>query len=114
MSTVAGERVLFGFEKLFENGEDGWARVGLRVGDVQLELFSPHPGRQGDLLNPYYPVHFGRPKLALTIDDVTASYERLVGAGIRPLCTVVTTPTSKFFFIEDPDGTPIRAGRQRR
>ena len=37
---------LFGFEKLFENSEEGWARVGLRVGDVQLELFSPHPGGQ--------------------------------------------------------------------
>ena len=65
---------LFGFEKRFENREDGWARVGLRVGDVQLELFSPHPGRQGDVLDPYYPIQFGRPKLALTVDDVTATY----------------------------------------
>ena len=99
---------LFGFEKRFENREEGWARVGLRVGDVQLELFSPHPGRTGDALNPYYPVRFGRPKLALTVDDVTATYERLLGAGIELLCPVVTTPASKFFFIEDPDGTPIQ------
>jgi catechol 2,3-dioxygenase-like lactoylglutathione lyase family enzyme len=99
---------LFGFEKRFENREDGWARVGLRVGDVQLELFSPHPGRQGDVLDPYYPIQFGRPKLALTVDDVTATYARLVGAGIKPLCSVVTTPASRFFFIEDPDGTPIQ------
>jgi glyoxylase I family protein len=99
---------LFGFEKRFENRDDGWARVGLRVGDVQLELFTPHPGLQGAVLDPYYPVHFGRPKLALTVDDVTATYERLVRAGIKPLCSVVTTPASKFFFIEDPDGTPIQ------
>ena len=99
---------LFGFEKGFENREHGWARVGLKAGDVQIELFSPFPGREGNEVDPYYPTEFGRPKIALTVDDVVATYERLLAAGVQPLCQVETTPASKFFFIADPDGTPIQ------
>jgi hypothetical protein len=32
----------------------------------------------------------------------------LVAAGVTPLCPIVTTSASKFFFITDPDGTPIQ------
>ena len=39
---------LFGFERLFEDAHDDWRRVGLKVGDVQLELFSPFPGRAAE------------------------------------------------------------------
>lgn len=100
---------LFGFERLFEDAHDDWRRVGLKVGDVQLELFSPFPGRTGtDALDPYYPMTFGRPKIALTVSDVDATHDRLVANGVEPLCPVELTPRSKFFFVADPDGTPIQ------
>jgi catechol 2,3-dioxygenase-like lactoylglutathione lyase family enzyme len=100
---------LFGFERLFDDAHDDWRRVGLRIGDVQLELFSPFPGvaDQG-AVDPYYPMEYGHPKIALTVSDVDATYERLVAKGMEPLCAVVLTPRSKFFFIADPDGTPIQ------
>jgi catechol 2,3-dioxygenase-like lactoylglutathione lyase family enzyme len=100
---------LFGFERLFDDTHDDWRRVGLKIGDVQLELFSPFPGRAPhDALDPYYPMQFGRPKIALTVSDVEATYDRLVASGIQPLCPVELTPRSRFFFIADPDGTPIQ------
>ena len=100
---------LFGFELLFDDAHEDWRRVGLRVGEVQLELFGPFPGRKAhDALDPYYPMEFGRPKIALTVSDVDATYGRLVANGIQPLCAVVLTPRSRFFFIADPDGTPIQ------
>jgi catechol 2,3-dioxygenase-like lactoylglutathione lyase family enzyme len=100
---------LFGFERLFDDAHDDWRRVGLKVGDVALELFSPFPGRAApDVLDPYYPMELGRPKIALTVADVDATYVRLVANGVEPLCAVVLTPRSKFFFIADPDGTPIQ------
>jgi catechol 2,3-dioxygenase-like lactoylglutathione lyase family enzyme len=100
---------LFGFERLFDDAHDDWRRVGLRVGDVQLELFSPFPGRApDDALDPYYPTDFGRPKIALTVSDVDATFEQLVAKGVEPLCPVELTPRSKFFFVADPDGTPIQ------
>jgi catechol 2,3-dioxygenase-like lactoylglutathione lyase family enzyme len=100
---------LLGFTRRFVNEEEGWARVGLAVGDIQLELFSPWPGNRGEtVVNPFYPKEFGRPKLALTVVDVDGTYARLVAAGIVPLCPVTTTPVSKFFFITDPDDTPIQ------
>jgi catechol 2,3-dioxygenase-like lactoylglutathione lyase family enzyme len=100
---------LLGFTPLFRNDEDGWARVGLAIGDIQLELFSPWPGpAQDQEINPFYPMPLGRPKIALTIVDVEGTHARLVAAGITPLCPVVTTAVSQFFFILDPDGTPIQ------
>ncbi len=100
---------LFGFERLFDDAHADWRRVGLKIGDVQLELFSAFPGRAPDTaLDPYYPMDFGRPKIALTVSDVDATYDRLLAAGVEPLCPVELTPRSKFFFISDPDGTPIQ------
>ena len=56
---------LFGFERLFDDVHDDWRRVGLRIGDVQLELFSParRRGPSGGI-DPYYPMPFGAPKIA--------------------------------------------------
>jgi catechol 2,3-dioxygenase-like lactoylglutathione lyase family enzyme len=111
-------RVL-GFTRLFKDIENGWSRIGLGIGDIQLELFSPPPPATSDQgINPFYPCELGRPKVALTVDDVAGTYERLVAAGVTPLCPIVTTPASKFFFISDPDGTPIQlheflGGQQR-
>ena len=110
---------ILGFTRLFVNEEDGWARVGLAIGDVQLELFSPWPGTPaGQEIDPFYPQELGHPKIALTVSDVQATHARLVDAGIAPLCPVITTAVSKFFFIADPDGTPIqlhefKGGEQR-
>ena len=100
---------VLGFRRLFENIEEGWTRVGLGIGDIQLELFSPWPeGKAAQTLDPFYPMQLGRPKIALTVFDVEATYEALIGAGFRPLCPIVTTSVSRFFFIADPDGTPIQ------
>ena len=80
---------LFGFERLFDDAHDSWRRVGLKVGDVSLELFSPFPSRTPhDALDPYYPMEFGRPKIALTVSDVDATYHRSVANGVQPLCGV--------------------------
>jgi catechol 2,3-dioxygenase-like lactoylglutathione lyase family enzyme len=100
---------LLGFTRRFVNEEQGWARVGLAVGDIQLELFSPWPGKPAlSEVNPFYPQEFGRPKIALTVVDVEGTHARLVAAGVVPLCPVTITPVSRFFFIADPDGTPIQ------
>ena len=101
-------RVL-GFNRLFEDIEEGWTRVGLGIGDIQLELFSTWPGANGrPTIDPFYPKELGRPKIALTVFDVEATYARLVASGVTPLCPIVTTSASQFFFITDPDGTPIQ------
>jgi catechol 2,3-dioxygenase-like lactoylglutathione lyase family enzyme len=111
-------RVL-GFVRLFEDAHEEWRRVGLGIGDIQLELFSPHLGRvAGQAVDPFYVSDYGRPKIALTVADVEETYERLQDAGIVALCPIVTTAVSRFFFIADPDGTPIQlhefsGGRQR-
>jgi catechol 2,3-dioxygenase-like lactoylglutathione lyase family enzyme len=107
-ASVGFYTTFLGFTRLFENNEEGWSRVGLGIGDIQVELFSPWPGSSSGEVNPFYPQALGRPKLALTIVDVEATYHSLVAAGLSPLCPVVTTPVSKFFFISDPDGTPIQ------
>jgi catechol 2,3-dioxygenase-like lactoylglutathione lyase family enzyme len=110
---------VLGFTPLFEDRENGWTRIGLGIGDIQLELFSPRPPAASDQgVDPFYPKELGRPKVALTVDDVEGTYERLVAAGVTPLCPIVTTSASKFFFITDPDGTPIQlheflGGQQR-
>ena len=54
---------LFGFKVLFDHVYGNWRRVGLRVGDVQLELFSPFPGRTGaEALTRITRWNFGRPR----------------------------------------------------
>ena len=101
-------RVL-GFTRLFDDDEEGWTRVGLAVGDIQLELFSPWPGRRSSSgIDPFYPQELGRPKIALTVENLPAVYEQVVAAGVETLCPIVTTPMSQFFFIADPDGTPVQ------
>ena len=62
----------------------------------------------GEPVNPYYPQDLGHPKIALTVEDVEASFDQIVAAGLSPLCPVVVTAKSKFFFITDPDGTTIQ------
>lgn len=106
---VAFYTQILGFRRLFEDVEDGWTRVGLGIGDIQLELFSPWPGATTDgRIDPFYPRDLGRPKIALTVLDVEATYQRLTEAGITPLCPVLTTSKSRFFLIADPDRTPIQ------
>ncbi|HET9732341.1 MAG TPA: VOC family protein [Acidimicrobiales bacterium] len=101
-------RVL-GFSPKYENAEHGWTRVGLALGDIVLELFSPHPASgSDDPYNPFYPGSFGRPKLALTVDNAAVAYEQAVAAGVVPKCPITETSVSKFFFIIDPDGTPVQ------
>ena len=110
---------VLGFVRRFEDVQEGWTRVGLAIGEIQLELFSPLPDqRQGQAVDPFYPTELGRPKIALTVVDVDATYDRLIGAGITPLCPITSTRVSRFFFITDPDGTPIQlhefSGGQQR
>ncbi|MEX5712257.1 VOC family protein [Parafrankia sp. FMc6] len=98
-----------GFRQLFSDVQENWTRIGMGIGEITLELFSPHPGRQpGEAVDPFYPQQLGQPKIALTVADVEATYERLAAAGVAPLCPVTTTRVSRFFFISDPDGTPIQ------
>jgi predicted enzyme related to lactoylglutathione lyase len=110
---------VLGFAVRFTDEEVGWTRVGLSVGDTLLELFSPRSATAiGNTVDPFYPKDLGRPKIALTITDVEGTYDRLVAADIPPLCPITSTPVSRFFFITDPDGTPIQlhefsGGRQR-
>ena len=110
---------VFGFARLFEDVEPGWARIGLGIGDIQLELFSPRPtAASGNPFDPFYPASLGRPKIAITVVDVEETYQRLVTASVTPLCPVVSTSVSKFFFVADPDGTPTQlheflGGQQR-
>ncbi|MCK9929084.1 VOC family protein [Frankia sp. Mgl5] len=98
-----------GFRQLFSDIQESWTRIGMGIGDITLELFSPHPGRKtAEAVDSFYPQQFGQPKIALTVADVEATYERLAAAGVTPLCPVTTTRVSRFFFISDPDGTPIQ------
>ena len=59
-------------------------------------------------IDPFYPADLGRPKIALTVLDVAAAHQRLTAGGVTPLCPIITTAMSQFFFIADPDGTPIQ------
>jgi catechol 2,3-dioxygenase-like lactoylglutathione lyase family enzyme len=110
--SVAFYTQVLGFTRLFEDRENGWTRIGLGIGDIQLELFSPRPPATSDSeVDPFYPKELGRPKVALTVDDVEGTYERLVAAGVTPLCSVVTTPASKSLYnstssSEDSSGSP--------
>ena len=110
---------VLGFVRRFEDVQDGWTRVGLAIGDILIELFSPPLTRPpGAPVDPFYPTELGRPKIALTVVDVDATYQRLIAAGITPLCPIISTRVSRFFFITDPDGTPIQlhefnGGQQR-
>jgi catechol 2,3-dioxygenase-like lactoylglutathione lyase family enzyme len=55
-------RVL-GFTPLFEDREDGWTRIGLGIGDIQLELFSPKPPVTSDQgVDPFYPANSVDPR----------------------------------------------------
>src|SRR5258705_6574098 len=101
-------RVL-GFVRRYEDVRKGWTRVGLAMGNMVVELFSPRPAATPEQpFDPFYPTSFGRPKIALTVADVAATYERLGAARITPKCPIVSTSMSRFFFIADPDGTPIQ------
>ncbi|OHV57184.1 VOC family protein [Pseudofrankia sp. BMG5.36] len=111
-------RVL-GFVVRFTDEQDGWTRVGLEINGILLEIFSPHRASSSSAgPDPFYPKDLGRPKIALTVADAQATYQRLIDAGVAPLCPVTTTRVSAFFFIEDPDGTPIQlqefSGGRRR
>ncbi|WP_007507766.1 VOC family protein [Pseudofrankia saprophytica] len=100
---------ILGLVRRFTDERDGWTRVGLEVNGTMVELFSPHVS--ADLwhsIDPFYPKDLGRPKIALTVADAAATYQSLIEAGITPLCPVTTTRVSAFFFIADPDGTPIQ------
>lgn len=101
-------RVL-GFSQKYANNEQNWARVGLALGDIVIELFSRHPGTDADdSFDPFYPGSFGRPKIALTVPDAGSAFESALSAGITPRCSITETSVSKFFFITDPDGTLIQ------
>ncbi len=111
-------RVL-GFVVCFTDIEEGWTRVGLAIGNTLIELFSRRPTPEpGSTVDPFYPMELGRPKIALTVVDVEATYERLVAADITPLCPIIASSVSRFFFISDPDCTPIQlhefSGGQQR
>jgi catechol 2,3-dioxygenase-like lactoylglutathione lyase family enzyme len=110
---------VLGFVVCFTDTEEGWTRVGLAIGNTLIELFSRRPGPEtGRAVDPFYPMELGRPKIALTVVDVEATYERLVASDITPLCPIISTSVSRFFFITDPDGTPIQlhefSGGQQR
>jgi glyoxylase I family protein len=109
---------VLGFVPAYEDVNDDWTRVGLVCGDVVLELFSERDGQPPNPPDPFYVAPYGRPKIALTVVDVDASYRALSEAGIPALCAVTTTSVSRFFMIADPDGTPIQlhefSGGRRR
>lgn len=110
---------LLGFSHHFTDVREGWSRVGLKLGDLGLELFSPPPTAAPDRpFDPFYPGSLGRPKIALTVLDVDEAYARLTAAGVVSLCPITTTRVSRFFLVPDPDGTPVQlhqfTGGQRR
>ena len=55
---------VLGFVRRFEDVQDGWTRVGLAIGEILLELFSPPPEqRPGPAVDPFYPTKLGRQKI---------------------------------------------------
>ena len=101
----------FGFRVAFRADQPTWSRVGMTLdGDgMLLELFSPyHPPAIGRSLDVLYPVEYGRPKLALTVADIEAAYEKVVAMGFLTLGPIEATAVSRLFFVLDPDRTPIQ------
>ena len=100
-----------GFRVRFQADQPTWSRVGMTLdGDgMLLELFSPHhPPAIGRSLDVLYPVEYGRPKIALTVADIEAAYEKVVAMGFLTLGPIEATPVSRLFFVLDPDRTPIQ------
>jgi catechol 2,3-dioxygenase-like lactoylglutathione lyase family enzyme len=86
----------FGRQYEYENASQGWTRIGLSIGDFLVELFSPRPeSKAGVEIDPFYPMSWGRPKIALTVSNVEAAYSRVVAAQIPVLCPIVLTSVSK-------------------
>ena len=96
-----------GFVRRYDDVNDEWTRVGLALGDVVLELFSRNGSPDGPV-DPFYPQAFGLPKIAFTVDDLDAVYDATVAAGWPNHGPITNTPVSRFFFVFDPDGTPIQ------
>lgn len=96
-----------GFVQLYTDANDQWTRVGLALGDVVLELFT-RPGSPGGQPDPFYPQEFGLPKIAFTVGNLDAMFAETVAAGLHNHGPITDTPVSRFFFVFDPDGTPIQ------
>lgn len=107
--SVAFYTKVLGFRIEFELAAESWARAGLSLDDVVIELFSPHP--VGQALTPVdmlYPAPYGRPKIALTVTDVDAAYAVLTEGGVPVIGPVHSTGVSRLIFVLDPDGTIIQ------
>jgi catechol 2,3-dioxygenase-like lactoylglutathione lyase family enzyme len=107
--SVAFYTDVLGFQIRFEARGKDWGRVGLGVGSMMLELFSPHPtGPAQEPVDMLYPAPYGRPKIALTVADVDAAYDELVKRSVPVIGPVSSTGVSRLFFVLDPDGTLIQ------
>jgi catechol 2,3-dioxygenase-like lactoylglutathione lyase family enzyme len=94
--------------------ENAQGRMGLvRKGDVQLELFefanpSPRPKARDCPVADHGYTHFG-----FEVDDIEATYERLLAAGAQFHAPVTTFPGGmKATYGRDPDGNVFEIMQQ--
>jgi len=103
--SIAFYRSVLGFELLSDARPSGSPRVSLAFGDVSLELFEAPAA-----LESYVPeaTTFGRPKLALTVEDLDQAVAALEAHGVEVWGPRFETPASSLVWIRDPDGMPIQ------
>jgi glyoxylase I family protein len=89
--------------EIYRDERQSW-KADLRIGSVQLELFSfPAPA-----LRPSYPEATGLRHLAFTVAKLEPVIERLEAAGISVEPIRIDPYTKqRFTFFSDPDGLPL-------
>ena len=98
-------RTVLGFRLLSDMRGGGVQRASLALGEVSLELFAG-PADERSFVP--VPTEFGRPQLALTVDDLEQAIAAVEAHGAERWGSRFDTPASSLIWIRDPDGTPIQ------
>jgi catechol 2,3-dioxygenase-like lactoylglutathione lyase family enzyme len=86
-------RDVLGFEEVFVNFEDGWAR--LQHGDMEIALAEGEPGESGGVAH-------------VDVEDVKADAERLREAGVEVGVVFELHGQIRLVDVFDPDGNRVQ------
>lgn len=109
--SIAFYQDLLGLElKLRKRQADGGEVAFLEAGGGQLEMGQP-PGPVKSPASPPPRTQAGLLHITLAVDDVDATYQRLLGAGVtgleKPRDAYNSEMLRRVAFVADPDGIPV-------